>query len=222
MDTITGVTPTNETLNQDIFSRDTALGKDDFLQLLVAQLRNQDPINPMENTEFIAQLAEFSALEQSQNMAKGLEDLQIIMQSVNNSLASSLIGKNVKFEGNSVILKGENEGIISYQLDKAAQVTIQVYNDDDNLVATLVPGSQSGGSQLLKWTGKGIDGERLPDGKYRFEVEALDGDGNKVNVTTFSVDRVRGLKFDSGNAILTLSESDIYQADVIEILDTQL
>lgn len=76
-----------------------SLGKDDFLKLLVTQIRNQDPLKPMEGTEFTAQLAQFSSLEQLSNMSKGIDDLLLFQGSLQNTLTTDLIGKQVKVAG---------------------------------------------------------------------------------------------------------------------------
>ena len=214
------INPTiNSTSELSLVNSQELLGKDDFLKLLVTQLRYQDPINPMENTEFIAQLAQFSSLEQMKNVDNGIQDLSLLMNSINNSMATGMIGKDVKFLGDTVNWSGEEETKIYYELPKTAQVTVKIFNENDDLVATLVQGEQSSGSKLAVWNGKGDDGKKLPEGDYRFEIDAQDVEGNSVLVATYSTDRIRGLRFDNGNAILLLSNSEIYLSEIVEILE---
>ena len=102
------------------------LGKDAFLQLLVTQLQNQDPLNPQDNGEYIAQLAQFSALEQMTNVAKGLEDLEKVVGNIDTSVLvgqlSSMIGKNIDWvetineadaEGNPISHPEKMTGVVS-------------------------------------------------------------------------------------------------------------
>ena len=84
----------------------TTLGKDDFLKLFVAQLENQDPLSPMESTEFTAQLAQFSSLEQLTNANQNLEYLLMYQSSMNNAEAVNFIGNTVKASGNSISRNG--------------------------------------------------------------------------------------------------------------------
>ena len=84
----------------------SSLGKEDFLKLLVAQLAHQDPLSPMENQEFVAQLAQFSSLEQMTNVNSNLQLLQVAQASMTNSQIASLIGKNVEVRSDQVRLLG--------------------------------------------------------------------------------------------------------------------
>jgi len=85
-------------------SEDNTLGKDDFLNLLITQLQNQDPLSPMDSTEFSAQLAQFSSLEQLSNVNENLETLLLYQGSLNNSQAVSFIGKTITASGDSVLI----------------------------------------------------------------------------------------------------------------------
>ncbi|MEW5924335.1 MAG: flagellar hook capping FlgD N-terminal domain-containing protein, partial [Candidatus Zixiibacteriota bacterium] len=105
------------------------LGKEEFLQLLVAQLTHQDPLEPMEDTQFIAELAQFSSLEQLQNMNESLGNSldwdYLQMQTINNTMATSLIGREVQATFNNLYLDDDNLPKISYSTtDFASDVTI--------------------------------------------------------------------------------------------------
>ena len=143
----------------------------------------------------------------------------MLMHSINNSMATGLIGKDVKFLGDTVKLSGAGDVQIHYDLSKNAQVTVKIYDETNKLVATLVPGDQFAGSQSVIWDGKGDDGRELSEGIYRFEIAAYDVDGNSVSAVTYSIDRIRGLKFDNGNAVLLLSDREIYLSDIFEVLE---
>ena len=100
---IEGILPsTQSTTSTTPASAQSPLGKEDFLQLLVAQLSAQDPLNPMDSREFSAQLAQFSALEQMTNINTTLEDLVKAQQAMGNSSLISIIGKLVDIPGNSI------------------------------------------------------------------------------------------------------------------------
>jgi len=115
------------------------LGKEDFLKLLVEQLKNQDPLNPMESTEFTAQLAQFSSLEQLTNMNESLEYSQLYQSSINNAQAVGFIGKTVKATGDSINVKDGISNQIQFDLARDAEtVNIHIYDSSDNLVNILL------------------------------------------------------------------------------------
>lgn len=96
----------NKTLTVNGRKTSNELGKDDFLKILIAQLSNQDPTNPLENTDFIAQMAQFSSLEQMTNMSQGFEKMAGL---INSSEAQSMLGKTVEVEAGEVAVKGQVE-----------------------------------------------------------------------------------------------------------------
>ena len=111
----------------------STLGKDDFLRLLVAQLKNQDPLNPMDNSQFVAQTAQFSSLEQLQNMnatlAQNSEWNMLLSQTINNTMATSLIGKWVTAESSTIALRDGSVPDITFNSEGyAPQGTIIITN----------------------------------------------------------------------------------------------
>ena len=113
------------------------LGKDSFMQLLVTQLQYQDPLNPMDNTEFTAQLAQFSQLEAMENMNETMEAMAVLQSSLNNIQALSFIGKTVNATGNTIEYGGSAVDL-GYSLDDdATTVRVSIYNEDGTKVRTL-------------------------------------------------------------------------------------
>ena len=114
------------------------MDKDAFLNLLVTQLQNQDPLNPTDSVEFTAQLAQFSSLEQLSNVNDNLEQLQNYQASINNSQAVSLIGKDITAKGNALQLKDGGPAGCNFSLDgSAAIVTISLYDSTGEFVMIL-------------------------------------------------------------------------------------
>jgi len=202
------------------YSNPAALGKEDFLKLLIIQLQYQDPLSPMENTDFMAQLAQFSSLEQLQNVNSNLQANFLLTQSLNNSLATNLIGKRVIALGNEVYLSGDEGEEITFDLSEDAGVTVEIYDTEGNLVRTLKGGALSSGRNQIHWEGNDIDGNSLPAGNYSFEVKATNSDNNPVDVTTYSTGLVTGIKFEGGNAVLMLGDQEVNLSEIIEILSS--
>ncbi|MDZ7262639.1 MAG: flagellar hook capping protein [candidate division KSB1 bacterium] len=217
--------PTVNSLNTQSSQTDSRwgqiLGKDDFLKLLLTQLKYQDPLEPMENTEFVAQLAQFTSLEQLQNMDGSLQTISLLTQSVNSSLATNLIGKYVKTVGNGISLSDSNEVPVSYNLSSDAKVTIEIYNSENQLVRTLQLGAQAAGDHKVVWDGKDNTGTELPPGEYTFKLTAIDGEGKTIPNVTYTMAKVTGIKFENSRAILLLGgEQEVNLSEVLEIRES--
>lgn len=194
------------------------LGKDDFLQLLVAQLKAQDPLNPMDNTEFTAQLAQFSSLEQLTNVNETLESLRISQTSLNNFQAVDYIGKSVQASGNAVYLTNGVSDDIHFELGADANaVFINVYDSTGSFVKTVESGALNAGQQTLNWDGTDNEGNQVPDGAYTFEVLAVGANDERVNTTTFTTGKVTGVTFKDGNACLLVGNLEIPAGSVIQV-----
>ena len=160
------------------------LGKEDFLRLLTVQLRYQDPLNPMENTEFIAQMAQFSSLEQLQNMNQNLEQNlgseQQLQTAFQNNLATSLVGRTVEIPTVEVDWDGENATQIGYRLDEgASSAKLQILDAGGRLVREfdLTSGASRGD---ISWDGVSRFDSEVPEGAYRVVVLAQDYAGGRV------------------------------------------
>lgn len=159
--------------------KDNELGQDAFLQLLVTQLSNQDPLSPQENGEFIAQLAQFSSVEGIQNLNTSVEDMASSLRSNQALQASALVGRNVRLPTDSAELndQGRIEGNIKLP-QSTEQIEIRVYDPSGQLVGQEVLRNQTSGiipagDVPLKWSGTDLEGNPVSPGNYRFEAEAL-------------------------------------------------
>jgi flagellar basal-body rod modification protein FlgD len=206
-----------------VFSDSRILGKDDFLKLLTVQLQHQDPLDPQDNTEMVAQLAEFSSLEQLENMNQNLTsslDLDLILtQVLNNTAAAGLIGKSVLASGNAVEIDEAGEGTtVNFDLAaNADSLTVSIYDESGALVATIEQGGTEAGRQSLEWDGKDSSGNDLSAGTYTFKVNATDGEGNSIGVTPLVMGSVDVVKFVNGEAVLVLDGIEVSISEIIEI-----
>lgn len=206
------------TLKQD-YTPSMELEKEDFLNLLVTQLQNQDPMEPMTNQEYISQMTQFSMLEQSRNMNANLALLQMYQASLNNVQAVSLIGKTIKVEGDTLTLKdGETNSSLLYDLDADGEVTIDIYNEDGEKVATKKIGMQSTGDHEFNWDGTDDDGNKLPDGEYSFKVNVADEEGNKTQMTTYIRGEITGVSFKDNITYLKVGGKEYPLSAILEIL----
>ncbi len=194
------------------------LDKESFLALLVTQLRYQDPLSPMDNQEFIAQMAQFSALEQMHNLNEKFETSMYLTQSLNNSAAAGLIGRHVRATGDTVRL-GESGGVeLGYFLSQPANaVTVTVYDSDGEVVRTLVSTAEETGAHQLDWDGCDLAGERLPAGSYRFEVSAVGPDGESFTPSSLVNGLVDGVTYRDGIAYLLIGGREVSLSEVLEV-----
>lgn len=198
------------------------LGKDDFLRILVTQLRHQDPLNPMKSEEFAAQLAQFSSVEQLQNINSNLENSiqmnMLLNQAISNTLATTLIGKSIKAVGNTLTLDNGQPVKLHYSLnDVAKKVTIEIRNSSGQVVRTIEINEKSKGTHSYEWDGKDDNGNKLPDGPYQFSVSAVDTNGNSVAAQPLIVGVIESIRYANGNAILKLGDLEVNLSDVLEI-----
>lgn len=198
------------------------MGKQEFLQLLVAQLKNQNPLSPMEGQEFAAQLAQFSSLEQLSSIDSTLQtsvDMNMMLtQTVNNTLAANFIGREITAIGDTVSLKSGEESNIHFHLpDYAEKVTLTIYDEAGNLVRSIETTGLASGEQKLTWDGKNSDGRSLPEGNYTFKVKAVDTNGDQMNAIPISKGLVSGIRFVDGSPILIVNGRELLMADVLEI-----
>jgi len=193
------------------------LGKEDFLQLLVAQLSAQDPLNPMDSREFSAQLAQFSALEQMTNVNSTLEDLVAAQQAMGNSSMISLIGKLVDIPGNSIEhTQGETTNL-TYSLDaKASSTKIEIFDSTGKLVNTL-NGQSAEGSNLTIWNGLDSQGKPVGSGIYTFKIKATDSSGKLVTAETFTTGLVTDVLFEKGGAFAVVNGQKLPAAEITRV-----
>jgi flagellar basal-body rod modification protein FlgD len=151
--------------------KESELGRDEFLELLVAQLENQDPLSPQENGEFVAQLAQFSSLEEQQNLSSSFDRFASNFQSSQNLQATSLVGRSVHVASNSTELG--SSGSVSVLADLPAGVDsalLTVYSPAGAVIENVDLGQVKAGRNEFVWNGQGRDGTRYPPGQYRFAV----------------------------------------------------
>lgn len=197
----------------------TVLGKEDFLTLLVAQLQNQDPLNPSDPTEFTAQLAQFSSLEQLFTVNDRLEEMSAANTQMEKYATLSLIGKMIAVAGDSFSLEQDGQAIsLGYGLEgNASNVTLQIQDQTGGIVALIQGTETSAGQHFVTWDGTGLNGELLPAGDYRLVVSALDATGQSMNVSPLVSLKVEGVDLTSPDTTLNTAAGDFPLSQVLGV-----
>lgn len=194
------------------------VSQDTFLRLLIAQLEHQDPLSPMDNVQFTAQLAQFNTLEQMEKMNQGLQALLSAQEMTNGVQAAHLIGKEVQAEGNMIHLSQGQARDLSYHLAAdSAEVTINIFNESGDLVQTIKKSSQKAGDQVVSWNGKDVQGIPLPDGEYTFVVTANNTAGNPVSVHTSIQGRVEAVGYEANRPYLVVEGNRLDVSAIVSI-----
>ena len=188
------------------------MGKDAFLQMMIAQLQHQDPLNPLDGTDFTAQLAQFSSLEQLSNMNTQLEILNLYQSSLNNAQSVNLIGKEVTARGDGIKVEGASVDLAYNLSENASNVTIKIYDEDANLVDTIELGNQQEGENSVTW-----DCSDVAHGDYTFEISAIDANGDAISVYTLITGKVTGVTFMEGSPYLSVNGQDIPFGNIISV-----
>lgn len=195
------------------------LSKDQFLKLLIEQLKHQDPLSPMQNTEFTSQMAQFSQLEQLYNVNTNLGTMAQASVSQNNAQSLNLIGKEVKAAGNSLEVSKGGVSQMSFSLpENVSDASISISDAKGNVVATIDSGAKASGDNTVTWDGHDAAGQAVTSGTYTFSVTAHNLAGDNVPATTYMKGIVKSVSIQNGVSYLNLGNNvKIQLGDVMEV-----
>jgi flagellar basal-body rod modification protein FlgD len=220
--TVSAIGASTSTAN-NMYSSDTqTLGKDDFLKLLVTQLQNQDPLNPTDSSQFVAQLAQFSSLEQLSNVNDNLKTVQLFDQSINNAQAVNFVGKTIKASGSMFELGSGETYEIQYQLGEDADaVYVSIYNSSGEAIKKIEMDQMTAGAQSVIWNGKDENGNAVPAGTYSFSVQAKNKDGESMATAAYIKETVTGVSYHNGSTYLLAKGVEIPYSAIMEVTEPE-
>jgi flagellar basal-body rod modification protein FlgD len=194
------------------------MGKDEFIKLLLAQMRHQDPLNPMKGEELAVQLAQFSSVEQLMNLNAAVarqEGVQgAIVDALNGNSALSTIGRTVTAIGNQVVVP-ESSSVDVVVGGSGGEATLRILDASGKEVGTRPLGVLAGGRQSIEL---GSLADTLPPGAYTYSVEVRDSSGKPVPVQTFVTGRVDGVRYGSAGPVVTAGPLQIPIGSIVEIV----
>jgi len=179
-----------------------------FLTLLTTQLQNQDPLSPMDSSQFTQQLVEFSQVEQQINTNDNLKSLISLSQNQSNAFAMNFLGKSVVLSNGEASLTG-GAANWTYGLNSASSATqLSVTNSAGKVVYT-APGETASGVHEFVWNGTDSNGNQLPDGAYTLSVSTTNSDGSSVTTSVASKGTVSGIDFSGSVPQLVIGSIEI-------------
>lgn len=185
----------------------TSMGQDAFLKILVAQLTHQDPLNPMEDKDMTAQLAQFSSLEQLTGINEGVKDMNSGQTRTDMYTAVSYIGKHVKADGYTVSKNGDEVSNITYSIGEAVgEIKVNIFDGAGAIVKTVTLGSKAPGDYTFSWDGTNDAGKAVADGTYSVGILAEDMDGKAVMVQTEVSGKVEAVVNQNGTNYIRLED----------------
>jgi len=196
------------------------LDQETFLNLLITQLQNQDPLNPQESQEFVAQLAQFSSLEQLMTLNEGMDTLYLATSSMTNASMTQLIGKEVVAYGDSFGYDGEGSVDLMYDAEgEASEATLNIMDEDGTVVASITLGSLAEGEGSYTWNGETTSGDLADEGLYTFEIEASDTDGDEVTIYSMVTGVIDTMNYDSGTPVPEIDGVEIELGEIIRVIE---
>ncbi|MEO8199713.1 MAG: flagellar hook assembly protein FlgD [Gemmatimonadota bacterium] len=185
----------------------TEMGKDQFLQLLVTQLRHQDPLSPLKPEEFAAQLAQFSSVEQlsqiNEGMSNSIAASQLASLIGKTALSASLLGKHVVAEGDQVTIPATGGGQVRIDVAASGDGVFQLLDDSGKVIAERSLGTLAAGRQNVTLP------PDLPAGTYHYAVKVTDSSSKAVDVLTYTAGLVDGVFFRDGVIVLKMGTMEV-------------
>ncbi|MDQ9094083.1 flagellar hook assembly protein FlgD [Pseudoalteromonas haloplanktis] len=195
-----------------------ALTQEDFFSLLTQQLSFQDPSNPADNDQMIAQMTNFTMAEGISNLNSNFQSLAASMTSNSALQASTLVGKQALLESDTLDLNAEGvaKGTIVAQ-EPVDNLTLRIEDSSGQLVRTIDLGSQAAGAIRFEWDGKNSEGEDLPEGEYNVKAEGqMAGEFTSLPIATFKNIESVNVNGSSG-IIINTKEGAVRLTDIAEI-----
>ena len=206
--------------------KNSDLDKDAFLKLMIAQLQNQDPLEPMDGADYSAQLAQFSSLEQMQNindtLNMSLDANYLLSQSINSTMTANLIGKEVKIAGDTIKNEGQEGTIIGYDLMADAQeVTVEIKDKNGAVVKTFEDVKTNMGQHKLSWDFTDNNGNKVSGEEYTVEIKGKTLGIKDMEIAQYFVGTIDGVRYSANGTTIVVNDLEYEVSEVFEVAETE-
>ncbi len=213
---------TNETQKGTELPQGNEMDKQDFLELLMAELQNQDPTEPVKNEDMAANLAQFTQLEELTNIRQATEKntstLNDVISSVNGMISASMLGKQARSAPSMLqLVEDEDVKIPIELLGNADNLEIKIKDQEGETIRTITETNLNRGMHFITWDGTGDYGMQHSPGGYKFEVTATSPDGEPVDVNPYIEGTVESLSFDGGKVYFVIDGMKVPFSNITEI-----
>lgn len=200
------------------------MDKDAFMKLMLAQMKHQDPTNPMQSHELAAQLAQFSSVEQLQNLNTTMTDMRNAQKPTESFQALNFIGKAVSGDSAKISrAKGDKDHDIKFDLvDNAKELNVRIRDANGEVVRSLNLKDLKKGENKISWNGQDERGQPMPAGDYQLFLEAVNSSGTKMNVKTDFEGTITGVNYTPEGPVLLVGNQTVKLKDVKKIVDPSL
>ncbi|MDR1397441.1 MAG: flagellar hook assembly protein FlgD [Desulfarculales bacterium] len=198
---------------------ETGMGQDAFMKMFLAQMTNQNPLDPMDNTDFTAQLAQFSSLEKLTLIADSLAGFGRLEEAYAKTQALSYLGREVTVSGGTMPLIGGYSNSVLFNVDSPAYVYMRITDPNGQVVANRDLGLKAQDiTHEVTWDGLSDDGKLLADGAYKVSLYAYDANGSSISVKNQQVTGiVTGYESANGKDYLLLGDAAVEISKVINV-----
>jgi flagellar basal-body rod modification protein FlgD len=194
------------------------LGKQDFLNLFMTQMSNQDPMSPMKNEQMMQQMSQLGMMEQLQGINGQMKQMNSKQGESSRFEALKFLGKDVSFENKTIQHEQGTKTPIAFNLEKGMkELTLQVVGKDNKPVFTHKMEKTEAGHHQFTWEGKNDQGRLVSDGKYTIKMNGVDKNGSAMFITPHRTERVTQVKFKNGKPWLQLKTTSIPVSKVASI-----
>lgn len=212
------VTTSNAANNASKTSASTVKLADDFQQfltLLTTQLQNQDPLSPMDSTEFTNQLVQFAQVEQQINQNQKLDDLVALQLSSISSVALGYVGMDISYVSSEMSYDGETPVTINYALaSEAVTAKVNIYDEEGTLVYS-GDAPKNTGTNTFTWNGLKTNGMPVEEGTYTVKIDALDKTDTAIENSTVVSGHVRGIETQNGVVYVLVGERAVAISSIV-------
>jgi flagellar basal-body rod modification protein FlgD len=222
LDAITSSTSSiNSSSSTESTSDSSTLDKDAFLKLLITELQNQNPLEPMDNQDFVNQMVQFQNMEQMSNMSESLQSFLGTLSSTTKLQASSVVGKYAVIEGNEMELSSGYAEQILYSMDSEGTVMITIEDENGTVVRTELLGYKEAGIQTYQWDGMNDYGATMEDGTYTYQLSTIDENGNQSEFGGVTGGIVQAVQYVDDDIYVIINGESYSFENIIEISEAE-